>query len=323
MILAGDVGGTKTILGLFDSRPVRPSPVVVRTFTTTQFPTLTSVISAFTNEERVRSAGVDSACFGVAGPVLGETASLTNVPFTIDAREVASTFAIPKVSLLNDLEAMAYSVSLLDRSEMHVLQEGQRSADGNLALIAAGTGLGEAFIHRIDGRLIPAATEAGHADWAARNDREIAVLRGLLDRHGRVEIERVISGRGIVNIHPLLHQAPCAVIDDEDDPDAPARITEAALERRCAGCIATLSLFVESYGAEAGNLALRSMATGGVYVGGGIAPKILPALTDGRFVRAFQDKAPYQDILANIPVKVILNADAGLLGAAFFAAANR
>ncbi|MDR1989582.1 MAG: glucokinase [Acidobacteriaceae bacterium] len=323
MILAGDVGGTKTMIGLFDAQPIHPRPLVTRTFTTTDFPDLTTLIAAFANDPHVSGTSVSAACFGIAGPVLGDTAALTNVPFTIDARNIARAFDIPRVTLLNDLEAMAYSLPLLNRSELHVLQEGRPAPDGNLALIAAGTGLGEAFIHRVNGRFIPSATEAGHADWAARNEREIGVLRGLLDRFSRVEVERVVSGRGLVNIHPLLHHGDCLAVDDLSHPKAAALITQAALERRCGGCIETLALFASAYGAEAGNLALRTMATAGVYVGGGIAPKILPALTDGRFLSAFRDKAPYTDLLAEIPVTVILTPDAALLGAAHAAINER
>jgi glucokinase len=323
MILAGDVGGTKTILGIFDAHPVRPYPRILRTFTTTDFPDLTAMIAEFAKDPQITGAEISTACFGIAGPVLADTATLTNVPFNIDAREVARTFGIPRVTLLNDLEAMAYSLPLLDASELHVLQQGRPAPDGNLALIAAGTGLGEAFIHRINGRLVPSATEAGHADWAARNDREIGILRGLLDRFGRVAIEHVVSGRGIVNIHPLAHHGDCGSVDDLSHSNAAALITKAALERRCGGCIETLALFVSAYGAEAGNLTLRSMATTGIYIGGGIAPKILPALTDGRFLNAFRDKAPYAGLLADIPVLVILTPEAALIGAAHAATLTR
>jgi glucokinase len=323
MILAGDVGGTKTILGLFDPREARPTEHVVREYPTPQFSDLTSIISAFTEEPEVHGALVDSACFGVAGPILGDTATLTNVPFTIDAPAIARTFEIPRVTLLNDLEAMAHAVRLLHGDELHRLQEGQRDPRGNIALIAAGTGLGQALLHNIDGRFVPSATEAGHADWAARNDREVEILRGLIERYGRAEVEQVISGRGLANLHRLTHHAPCPIVDDDDDPGAPAKISQAALERKCGGCVEALRIFVDAYGAEAGNLALRSVATGGVFVGGGIAPKILPALTDGRFTRAFNDKSPFRDLLTNMPIHVILNPHAGLVGAAYVAATTR
>lgn len=324
MILAGDVGGTKTILGLFDPREARPTPIVIQEFPTDRYTDLEAIISAFSEEPKVRGATVDSAAFGVAGPILGDTAELTNVAFTIDAPAIAGTFEIPRVTLLNDLEAMAHGVALLRDDELQLLQHGQANPRGNAALIAAGTGLGQALLHRVDGRLIPSATEAGHADWAARNDREIAVLRGLIERYGRAEVEQVVSGRGLANVHRLTHDhGQCAVVEDDDDPEAPALISKAALERKCTGCVEALSIFVDAYGAEAGNLALRSVATAGVFVGGGIAPKILPALTDGRFIRAFNDKPPFKEMLTNIPVYVILNPQAGLLGAAHVAATTR
>ena len=321
MILAGDVGGTKTLLGLYSRHAhSRPEPIVVESFATREFQDLTQVISTFAAHERVRGTRVRAAAFGVAGPVLGRAAALTNVPFRIDADHIARAFEIAHVRLLNDLQAMAYSVTALTDSEVHVLQAGEPHASGNLGLIAAGTGLGEAAIYRTPAGLFPAPTEAGHADWAARNDREIAVLRALIERFGRAEVEQVLSGPGLVNLHRITHRdAACTVLDDENDPGAPARISVGALERRCHGCIEAFDIFVSAYGAEAGNLALRTVATGGLFVGGGIAPKILPALIDGRFMRAFLDKHPFKEMLSKVPVKVILNEDAGLLGAAIAA----
>jgi len=317
MILAGDVGGTKTLLGLFDPRGTRPDPIVVRAFTTVEYPDLSEVVAAFAADNQVRGTIVRAAAFGVAGPVLGATAMLTNVPFRIDAAAISRTFAIPHVQLLNDLQAMAYAVPFLVDSEVHVLQEGEANPAGSLGLIAAGTGLGEAVLLRVNGRLIPAPTEAGHADWAARNEREITVLRELIQRFGRAEVEHVLSGPGLINLHRITHEgSACLAVDDVTDPSAPAAISTAALERRCRGCVDALEIFVAAYGAEAGNLALRAVATGGLFVGGGIAPKILPALSDGRFLRAFLDKHPFRELLSKISVKVILNADAGLLGAA-------
>ena len=320
-VLAGDVGGTKTLLGLFDPLPARPRAMIVREFTTLDYPDLCAMIADFAADAVVNGIPIDRACFGVAGPVVGEAARLTNVPWVVDARAVARAAAIRDVWLLNDLEAMAWSVTALHESEVHVLQEGE-ALRGNVALIAAGTGLGEALLHNLDGRFIPSASEGGHADFAARSEREIELLRSLIARFGRAEVERVVSGRGLMNVHRVTHQDGCAVVGDEDDPDAPARISAAALERRCPGCVEALELFVGAYGAEAGNLALRSVATGGVFVGGGIAPKILPALTSGRFMQAFLDKAPLDAMLRRIPVKVILNAEAGLLGAAVYAASR-
>ena len=321
MILAGDVGGTKTLLGLFSRQASRPEPIAVQSFPTRNYPDLSHVISAFSTHERVRGTRVRAAAFGVAGPVLGQTATLTNVSFRIDADEISRTFAIPHVRLLNDLQAMAYSVTALSDSEVHVLQAGEPKPGGHIGLIAAGTGLGEAAVYRTDAGLFPAPTEAGHADWAARNERDVVVLRQLIARLGRAQVEDVLSGRGLVNLHRVTHQdGDCTAIDNDNDPNAPALISNAALERRCAGCVEALDIFVSAYGAEAGNLALRTVATGGLFVGGGIAPKIRSALIDGRFMRAFLDKQPFREMLTKVPVKIILNPDAALLGAAIAAA---
>jgi glucokinase len=320
MLLAADIGGTKTLLGLFDPLPARPRPIVVRSFATLDHPDLPSMIAAFLESDEARGVDIDRACFGVAGPVIGDTAELTNVPWRVDGLRVCRVFSIARVRLLNDLQAMAYSIPVLHEDETHALQRGEALRGGNIALIAAGTGLGEALLHNIDGRFIPSASEGGHADFSPRTEREITVLRALTARHGRVEVERVISGRGLSNIHRIVHDHACDAGIDPDDLDSPAAISAAALARRCAGCVETLDLFVEAYGAEAGNLALRSVATGGVFVGGGIAPKILPALETGSFLDAFRSKTPLEPLLTAIPVKVILNAEAGLLGAAVFAA---
>jgi len=197
---------------------------------------------------------------------------------------------------------------------------------GNAALIAAGTGLGEALLHNVNGRFLPSPSEGGHADFAARTPRELALVQELSRIHGRVDNERVISGPGLVNVFRFTHGtqdlgAACREIGRDVDPaDLPAAISQAAMEGRCRKCAEAFQMFIEAYGAEAGNLALRAVATAGVYIGGGIAPKILPALEDGRFMAAFRDKDPMVDLLRTLPVMVILNRQAGLLGAAVKAA---
>jgi glucokinase len=321
MILAGDIGGTKTLLGVFDAAPVRPRPAFVRSYGTLDFDELSVMIAEFFRDAETRPDAIDRACFGVAGPVMDEAAQLTNVPWRVDARRVAADFTFRGVSLLNDLEAMGYAVPVLRESEVHVLQEGEALRGGNIALIAAGTGLGQALIHNINGRFVPSASEGGHADFAARTEREIALVRDLTARYGRADVEHVISGRGFFNIHPVAHRdTPCLAGVDLGDLEAPAVISAAAMERRCPGCVETLDMFVEAYGAESGNLALRTVSSGGLFIGGGIAPKILPALTNGTFMHAFRAKPPLDALVAAMPVKVILNAEAGLLGAAVFAA---
>src|ERR1700730_17152546 len=319
MLLAGDIGGTKTLLGAFSPAGARPSAVIVRTFATLDYPDLVAMVAELISEAPLRDAPIDAACFGVAGPVINGTAELTNVPWRVEGRRVADHFGFARVDLLNDLQAMAYGVTVLTGSELHVLQDGQPLPGGNIGLIAAGTGLGEALLHNVDGRFIPSPSEGGHADFAARKDREIRLLRWLTAKLGRAEVEGVLSGPGLVNIHRVTHVAACRSVTDLETQDAPAAIAAAALERRCGGCVEALEMFVDAYGAEAGNLALRVVSTSGLFVGGGIAPKILPALTDGRFLRAFRAKRPFESLLAAMPVKVVLNTEVALLGAAVFA----
>jgi glucokinase len=319
LILAGDVGGTKTLLGLFEADAARPRPIVVRSFETLEFDTFEAMIAAFLAGATIDATAIGVACIGAAGPVIDNAADLTAVPWRVDGARISRATGTSRVVVLNDLQAMAQAVPSLQESELHVLQRGTAAAGGNMALIAAGTGLGEALLHYVDGRYVPAASEGGHADFAARTERDIAVLRDLTRRYGRADVEHVVSGRGLINIHRVTHTGACAAAIDLDDPRAAAAITAAAFDRRCPGCVDALDLFVEAYGAQAGNLALRSVATGGVFVGGGIAPKILPALTSGAFMRAFLDKAPLDGLLASMPVSVILNDHAGLLGAAIWA----
>ena len=328
MILAGDIGGTKTLLGLFDAATARPHRLVVRSFGTLDHPDLQTMIAAFLKgaeavEALAAHGRITAACFGVAGPVVDETVKVTNVPWFVDARRVAAALGLPRVALLNDLEALAHAVPTLRESETHVLQEGEALRGGNIGLIAAGTGLGQALLHNIDGRFVPSASEAGHADFAARTEREIALTRDLVRRYGRADVEHVVSGRGLVNIHRVAHHEPCTADVDLESPDSPSAISAAALERRCAGCVETLDMFVEAYGAESGNLALRSVSTGGMFIGGGIAPKLLAVLTTGAFMRAFLAKPPLDRMLSAMPVKVILNAESGLLGAAVYASNQR
>lgn len=336
MILAGDVGGTNTRLGLYDRRTPRPAPVTAQSFPTLDFPGLVEMIAAFIATARASvdlpDGAIDAAGFGVAGPVFDGTAQLTNVPWRVDAREVARAFGVARVALVNDLIAMAHAVPVLGPGELQTLQTGE-ARRGNMALIAAGTGLGQALLHDVDGRFVPSPTEAGHADFAARTDADIAVLRALTARFGRAEVEDVISGPGLVNLHAVTHagrETGCPAMDGRSTGEtdrrgaaegAPARITAAALGKRCPGCVDALDLFVRAFGAEAGNLAVRSVSTAGLFIGGGIAPKILSALSDGRFMSAFRDKGPMRPLVTAMPVHVILHDDPGLLGAAVVAAA--
>jgi glucokinase len=319
MLLAGDVGGTKTLLGLFERNIPRPRPLVTHAYATNSFSSFTQILDAFARDVHQPFA-LDAAVIGVAGPVLDNSAQLTNVAWDISAAAVTARFGTTRVCLLNDLESMGHSVEVLDDDEVAILQEGIKRPDGMAAVIAAGTGLGETLLHRADGRLRPIPSEAGHADFAARTDRELELVRMLRDRYGRASVEHVLSGPGLLNLHRFTHRGgECDIIEGVPEHDAPARISQAALAGRCQGCVEALRMFVSAYGAEAGNLALRGVTLSGVYVGGGIAPKILPMLRSGLFIESFCDKGLMAHVVARIPVKVILNPDAGLLGAAVHA----
>ena len=335
MLLACDVGGTKVLAGLFEPAPSaargtrpptalgtgerRPRQVAGAVYATDAYRSITGIIDAFARDTS-GFGQVHAVAAGVAGPVSGGRARLTNVSWDVSVAEIVARLRTPRVRIMNDLEAMARSVEVLEAHELDVLQAGNPDAHGNAGVIAAGTGLGEASLYRIAGRLRPAASEGGHADFAARTDREIALLRSLRERYGRAEVEQVLSGPGIMNLHRFSHAGRhCHGCTDVTGIDAPAEVSGAAIAGTCPSCVDALELFVDAYGAEAGNLALRGMATAGIYVGGGIAPKILPLLRTGRFMHAFRDKPPMASLLATIPVKVILNADAGLIGAALAA----
>lgn len=313
MILAADVGGSKTLVGLFEHASPRPRLTEARTVRTLDYPDVASVLRAAFGgfDERI-----DTVSLGVAGPIVNGEATLTNVPWRVSAREVIAATGVARLRLLNDLEAMAHAVPVLEPHELRTLQAGRPSTTGNAALIAAGTGLGEATLHRVDGQWRPVPSEAGHADFAARTDAELALVAWLRPRFGRADVERVVSGIGLVQLATFVHGAPsCLVTGPFDEEGGVARVSEAAAAGSCAKCVTVLDMFVDAYGAEAGNLALRAVATGGLYVGGGIAPKILPLL-ERRFMGPFLDKAPMTHLLADVPVHVILNDRAGLIGAA-------
>ena len=336
MLLAGDIGGTKTLLGIFSAAPERPKPVEVGEFVTLDYDGLEPMVREFLGAQGIEPRIIEAACFGVAGAVTEQVARLTNVPWMVDAQRVQEELQFKRVRVINDLQALAHGVTVLEPSELRALQVGVPLADGNAAVIAAGTGLGEAMLHNVDGRFIPAASEGGHADFAARTPREMALVRELARIFGRVGVELVISGPGLVNIYQFTHDAfgtgpmitPNSIAPSRlcqgvtsvrEHTDLAARIAASAMTRRCEACVEAFEMLVAAYGSEAGNLALRYVATAGVYVGGGIAPKILPALETGAFMEAFRDKEPMAHLVATIPVSVILNPEAGLLGAAVHA----
>jgi glucokinase len=314
MLLAGDVGGTKALLGLFARAPLRPSPIAVESFPTGDYPSLVAIVDEFLRKQPSGRPPIEAACFGVAGPVIDDRAELVNVGLAVDGRELAVALGLGRVRLLNDLVAIAHSVAVLDHDELYVLQEGLPNPSGNAGLIAAGTGLGQAYLFNDGHRLAPAPSESGHADFAARTPRELELTAWLADRYGRAQVEAVVSGLGLSNLYNFTHPVPCT--GGESGTNLPALITQNASSSRCPHCRESLDLFVAAYGAEAGNLALRAVTTRGLYIGGGIAPRILRELETGTFMRAFLDKSPMAEMMTTIPVKVILNPEAGLLGAA-------
>ena len=317
MLLAGDVGGTKSLLGLFSPAPQRPRPVAVESFPTQQYPSLLAMIDEFLHRQAGGRPPIDAACFGVAGPVIDDEAELTNVGWRVDGRAVALAFGLARCRLLNDLVAIAHSVSVLESGELHALQEGVPNVSGNAGLIAAGTGLGQAFLFNDGRHLVPAPSEGGHADFAPRTPREWELTMWLVERFGRAEVEHVVSGLGLQNLYHFTHPEPCRDLDPSaTESDLPRIVSRNAMRGSCLRCRRALDLFVDAYGSESGNVALRSVATRGLYIGGGIAPKILPALESGAFREAFTSKPPMEELLRTIPIRVILNAQAGLLGAA-------
>jgi glucokinase len=336
MLLAADVGGTKTLLGLFAQAPERPRTIEVGEFITLDYDGLVPMIREFLKASGVESRAMAATTLGIAGAVTEQVARLTNVPWVVDAAVITEAAGLKKVHILNDLEAMAYSVAVLEPHELRVLQQGVAQPGGNAAVIAAGTGLGESLLLNVDGRFMPGESEAGHADWGARTARDIELLAAVSRVYGRCSNEHIISGPGLVNIYQFTHDAfgsrdylspaafvparTCEGVGRIDDPaDLPAAISKSAMEQRCPMCVESLDMFVSAYGAEAGNLALRTVATAGVYVGGGIAPKILPVIDSGLFLDAFRAKEPLAAFVSTIPVAIILNAEAGLLGAAVHA----
>lgn len=321
MLLAGDIGGTKTLLGLFRRAPERPIPIATREFVTLGYASLGAMVREFLVGQPADR--IEGAAFGVAGVVRDGIARLTNVPWVVEAAQIVEAFSVKSVALLNDLESMAYAVPVLGGDELAILQDGTAEPDGNAALIAAGTGLGEALLHNVNGRFIPSPSEGGHADFAPRTPREIELLIELTRNYGRVDYELVASGIGLVNLFRFTHKTPCPVVGQPQDASTiPPAMTASAMAGKCPLCVEAVDLFVSVYGAEAGNLALRSVATAGVYVGGGIAPKLVTTLESGRFMDAFRNKPPMADLLATIPVYVILNSQSGLLGAAVYANAG-
>ena len=328
MLLAGDIGATKTRLGIFPTHgsPLElPQPLAVMTFENGEYENLATIVRVFIAGAKVGK--VEQACFGVAGPVLGSRVTITNLPWLIDAQELASVLDIPSISIINDLLATAYALPFLPPQDLHTLSRGNHVPQGNMAVIAAGTGLGEAFLIWDGKKYQSCASEGGHGDFAPGNETEIELLSHLRQRWQHVSYDRICTGRGLPDIYRFLKETGQA----EDRPelaerlaaatDATPLIVKAALaeKERSLLCVRALEIFVSTLGAEAGNMALRFMATGGIYVAGGLPPRILPFLNNPAFMTAFRRKGRLSEMMAQIPVQVVLNPAAPLLGAAFYA----
>lgn len=301
MILAGDIGGTKTHLALFTLEGRGPAHLA--TYPSGEHDGLDTMVQAFLADH---PGEVSHACFGVAGPVANGVGEMTNLAWPVEADQLAELLGLPTVELINDLEANAFGVAALGPHDFAVLNEGDPEAVGNAAVISAGTGLGEAGLYWDGERHHPFACEGGHADFAPRDELQAGLYRYLAAEYKHVSYERVCSGMGLVNIYRYLGGSAA---------DA-RKISRAAIDGTDERASAALDLMISIYGAEAGNVALTIMATGGVYLGGGIAPRILPKLSDGTFMRAFTAKGRFSSLLERIPVRVILNDKAALLGAA-------
>ena len=323
MILAGDVGATKTTLGLFRSDGAKLSPVSVRKFLNRDYGSFDAVLDDFLTSRN----GWTTVCFGIAGPVLEGHVAVTNLHWDIDISALVTRFSAARVRVINDVEATAYGIDALAADDLLTLNVGVEDPCAPAALIASGTGLGESILLPRGTMRVPYPAEAGHADFAPNTAIEAELLQYLWKRYKHVSWDRVLSGPGLRLIYEFLRDTgrgteQPALAEKMLTEDAAAVISQAALNESCEICTKALDTFTAIYGSEAGNLALRALARGGLYVGGGIAPRIVSKLADGVFLRAFCAKGRMTSLLESIPVRVILNDQAGLLGAARYASSQ-
>jgi len=319
MILAGDVGGTKTILALYEYKKTEWICCKKQVFASAEFNCFEALLVCFLKDEA--DAVLQYVCIGVAGPVINGDCVTTNLPWVLKAHEIAAQTGAESVRLLNDLEATAWGVLNMPAQDFVELNPNAKARPGNLAVLAAGTGLGEALVVWRDETYHVVATEGGHTDFAARNELEIGLLRYLMEIYpDHVSYERVVCGSGLVSVYQYLKSIKYAEADAhielqmvEQDPAAV--IADAGGVGDDALCTKALNMFCDVYGAEAGNLALKCLPKAGIVLAGGIAAKILPSMRDGRFLQAYLAKGRYKAMLQEIPVKVCLNPEAGLLGA--------
>jgi glucokinase len=320
VILAGDIGGTKCNLALYDIHGVSHKKIFSQRYESRGFPTFDQMIAKFLSDSQSESkiAGdqaIEAAGFGVAGPVIARRVKATNLPWIVDAAALATQLNTRHVVLLNDLEATGYSLSHLAASELSILNRGIATPNLTQALVAAGTGLGETILFWDGGKYVVSSSEGGHTDFAPRNETEIGLLRYMKKYNEFVSVELILSGRGFRTIHNFLN--PSVEHPSFEDPhaDAAPEITRLGMSGQCPVCVQTLDLWVSMYGAEAGNLALKVLARGGVWVAGGIAVKIQKKMEDGTFFRAFCAKEKFAGLLAQIPIYMVLNEEAPLIGA--------
>jgi len=323
-LIAGDIGGTKTNLALFTYGDGTLTPLVQRQFASRDYPRFSDVVDAFVSS--LPETRIDAACMGIAGPVIGGRCRTTNLPWEIETQQLQRQLATPNVRLLNDLEATAFGMLYLGENEYSDLNPDGAATEGNRAVIAAGTGLGEAMLYFDGENYHPVGSEGGHCDFAPTDETQIALLQWLCKRFpSHVSVERVLSGPGIYTLYEFLRDSgfapePAWMLGLPPEEDRSAKVSEGALKHDDPLCKETMRLFASIYGAESGNLALKTMATGGIYIGGGIAPKILPLLQTGAFMEGFVSKGRFEPLLRGMPVKVALNQETALLGAARFAA---
>jgi len=318
MILAGDIGGTHTRLAFFEPVNGRFSLVSASVFPSREYSGLDEIVAKFVDTANLRP---DTACFGIAGPVRNGRVEASNLPWVIESKRLASELKIKKALLINDLEANAWGIPALDDKDVVALNHVKGEPVGNQAVIAAGTGLGEAGMYWDGLQHRVFASEGGHGDFAPRNQLEVDLFNYLRTRFGHVSYERIVSGPGLVNVFSFLRDTgrgapPQWLMDEMSHSDPAAAISRAAIDSKCPLSEQAVDLFVSIYGAEAGNLALKIMATGGVYLGGGIAPKMLTKLSGPLFMQAFTGKGRMQALLESMPVRVITNDRIALLGAA-------
>jgi glucokinase len=319
MILAGDIGATRVRLAAFETEGNRLQCVVEKSYLSQQHSGLSQILAQFIKTEGIP---VHSACLGVAGPVRGGRSKISNLPWIIDSRELAQQLKLDSVGLLNDLEAYAYGIDALESKDFITLSEGVEDAEGNRAVISARTGLGMAGLYWDGFRHHPFACEGGHADFAPRNALEMELLGYLQKKYGRISCERILSGPGIRNIYDFLRDTGKAEEPEwlrrqmDATPDSPPLISQLALEGKAAICDQALSIFVSIFGAETGNVALNFMSTGGIFIGGVIAAKIVPKMKDSMFMQAFLDKGRMETLLKDMTVRIIVNDDCGMIGAA-------